>query len=42
MKSAVQALPDLWIAAASLRHGLALASLDGHFRDIDGLLLAAV
>jgi predicted nucleic acid-binding protein len=31
---------DLWIAAASLRHGLALATLDHHFRHIDGLLLA--
>lgn len=31
---------DLWIAATSLRHGLALATLDEHFRYIDGLLLA--
>lgn len=33
---------DLWIAAASLRHGLALATLDDHFRHIDGLLLAGI
>ena len=33
---------DLWIAATSLRHGLALATLDEHFRHIDGLLLAEV
>jgi predicted nucleic acid-binding protein len=31
---------DLWIAATSLRHGLALATLDEHFQSIDGLLLA--
>jgi len=31
---------DLWIAATSLRHGLALATLDTHFKEIDGLLLA--
>lgn len=31
---------DLWIAATSLQHGLALATLDEHFRTIDGLLLA--
>ncbi|MBW6512512.1 MAG: type II toxin-antitoxin system VapC family toxin [Desulfuromonadaceae bacterium] len=30
---------DLWIAATSLRHGLALATLDEHFRSIDSLLL---
>ncbi len=33
---------DLWIVAATLRHGLALATLDGHFRNIDGLLLAGI
>ncbi|WP_404827043.1 PIN domain-containing protein [Desulfuromonas versatilis] len=33
---------DLWIAAATLRHGLALATLDEHFRHIDGLLLAGI
>lgn len=33
---------DLWIAATSLRHGLALATLDHHFRHIDGLLLAGI
>lgn len=31
---------DLWIAATTLRHGLALATQDEHFRHIDGLLLA--
>ena len=31
---------DLWIAATTLRHGFALATLDDHFRHIDGLLLA--
>jgi tRNA(fMet)-specific endonuclease VapC len=30
---------DLWIAASSLRHGLALSTFDEHFRHIDGLLL---
>lgn len=30
---------DLWIAATTLRHGLALATFDDHFRNIDGLLL---
>jgi predicted nucleic acid-binding protein len=33
---------DLWIAATSLRHGLALATFDEHFRYIDGLLLAVI
>jgi predicted nucleic acid-binding protein len=33
---------DLWIAAVTLRHGLALATLDEHFRHIDGLLLASI
>jgi predicted nucleic acid-binding protein len=33
---------DLWIAAVTLRHGLALATLDEHFRHIDGLLLAGI
>jgi predicted nucleic acid-binding protein len=32
---------DLWIAATTLRHGFALATLDDHFRHIDGLLLAS-
>ena len=30
---------DLWVAASTLRHGFALATLDEHFRHIDGLLL---
>ena len=30
---------DLWIAATTLRHGLALATFDEHFQYIDGLLL---
>lgn len=33
---------DLWIAASALRHGLALATMDGHFKEIDGLLLADI
>jgi tRNA(fMet)-specific endonuclease VapC len=33
---------DLWIAASTLRHGFALATLDDHFRHIDGLLLACI
>jgi len=33
---------DLWIAAVTLRHGLALATFDEHFRHIDGLLLAGI
>ncbi len=30
---------DIWIAATSLRHGLALCSVDRHFEEIDGLML---
>lgn len=30
---------DIWIAANALKHGLALYSYDGHFHEIDGLLL---
>lgn len=30
---------DIWIAASSLRHGLALCSADRHFEEIDGLML---
>lgn len=30
---------DLWIAASSLRHGLAVATFDEHFKAIDGLLV---
>lgn len=29
---------DMWIAASALQHGLALFSLDGHFKKIDGLM----
>jgi tRNA(fMet)-specific endonuclease VapC len=32
---------DLWLAASALQHGLALATLDDHFRAINGLLLAS-
>ncbi|MFZ4537482.1 type II toxin-antitoxin system VapC family toxin [Propionivibrio sp.] len=28
---------DLWIAASCLEHGAALLTLDGHFKNIDGL-----
>jgi tRNA(fMet)-specific endonuclease VapC len=28
---------DIWIAASAMQHGLALASLDNHFRQIAGL-----
>jgi len=31
---------DLWIAASSLRHGLAVATFDVHFKAIEGLLVA--
>ncbi len=30
---------DMWIAASSMRHGLALFTFDDHFKNIDGLLL---
>ena len=30
---------DIWIAANAMKHGLALYSLDGHFGQIEGLLL---
>ena len=30
---------DIWIAANALKHGLALYSFDGHFQELDGLLL---
>lgn len=33
---------DLWLAASAMQHGLALATLDEHFSQIDGLLLATV
>jgi len=29
---------DMWIAASALQHGLALFSLDGHFKKVDGLM----
>ena len=30
---------DIWIAANAMKHGLALYSFDGHFDEIEGLLL---
>ena len=30
---------DMWVAASALRYGLALFTLDEHFKHIDGLLL---
>ena len=33
---------DLWVAASAMQHGLALATLDEHFSQVDGLLLAMV
>src|SRR5947208_3507057 len=30
---------DLWIAAACLEHGVALATHDAHFAEVDGLVL---
>jgi tRNA(fMet)-specific endonuclease VapC len=30
---------DIWIAANAMKHGLALYSFDGHFGQIEGLLL---
>jgi predicted nucleic acid-binding protein len=32
---------DLWIAASSLEHGVALLTLDTHFKSIDGLRVGA-
>lgn len=32
---------DLWIAASSLEHGVALLTLDAHFQCIDGLRVGA-
>jgi len=32
---------DIWIAANAMKHGLLLYSFDGHFEEIDGLLLLA-
>jgi tRNA(fMet)-specific endonuclease VapC len=31
---------DVWIAAVCIEHGLPLATSDGHFREVDGLVLA--
>jgi predicted nucleic acid-binding protein len=31
---------DLWLAASTLQHGLALATYDDHFKNINGLLMA--
>ena len=33
---------DIWIAASAMQHGLALATLDGHFAAIEGLLLEGI
>jgi predicted nucleic acid-binding protein len=30
---------DMWIAASTLQHGVALFTLDTHFNVIDGLML---
>lgn len=30
---------DMWIAAGALQHGLALATSDHHFQEIDGLIV---
>lgn len=32
---------DMWIAASALRHDLALFTLDGHFRYVDGLVVGS-
>ena len=32
----------IWIAANAMKHGLALYSFDGHYKEIDGLLLLSV
>ncbi|HEY4572503.1 MAG TPA: PIN domain-containing protein [Thermoanaerobaculia bacterium] len=29
---------DIWIAASARQHGLTLATRDGHFDDVDGLI----
>lgn len=31
---------DIWLAASTLQHGCALATLDGHFTHVSGLLMA--
>ena len=31
---------DVWIAAAAIHHGLVLVTRDGHFADVDGLVVA--
>lgn len=30
---------DMWIAASAMQHGLAVCTLDAHFRNIDGLIV---
>ena len=32
---------DLWIAATALQHGLAIYSLDAHFREMDNLIVGS-
>ena len=41
LKTHGQPIPtnDLWIAASAMKHGLALFTLDAHFKKIAGLLL---
>lgn len=41
LKSKGRPIPtnDIWIAANTMRHGLALYSFDSHFKEIDGLPL---
>jgi predicted nucleic acid-binding protein len=41
LKAKVRPIPtnDIWIAANAMKHGLALHSFDGHFGQIEGLLL---
>ena len=33
---------DIWVAASAMQHGLALATLDGHFQAVEGLLLEGI
>lgn len=32
---------DIWVAASAREHGLVLFTRDGHFRHIDGMLVAS-
>lgn len=32
---------DIWIAASAIQHGLALATRDDHFEEVDGLRIEA-